>query len=300
MSRRSGGGDTLTSANPVFSDMLASASLEVMPKTLERIDDPRKLLPPGGRVYIACLKGTSIDSMIAAARRLTDAGLCPMPHVPARMIPDAITFETWMKRYRNEAGVNQALLLAGGMAQSAGPYHASTQLLETGVFDRLGFERLHVAGHPEGSLDIDPDGTDSRIMTALAWKQEFSNRTNAHMAIVTQFVFDAAPVIAWTRAIRARGVAMPVHIGLAGPTRLATLIKYAVSCGVGPSMSVLQRRAKNLRNLARPFEPTQIASELAQAVGERPELGIEAFHFFPLGGIEATVDWLKAARSDRL
>ena len=59
----------------------------------------------------------------------------------------------------------QALLLAGGVATPAGDFDNSMQLMETGLFD--GFDRLHVAGHPEGNRDIDPDGSDRMVMAAL-------------------------------------------------------------------------------------------------------------------------------------
>ena len=133
------------------------------------------------------LDGTPIEDMVTTAARLSDEGFDVMPHFPARIIPDPATLENWINRYQTEAGVTQALLLAGGVAQPHGDFHSSMQLLETGLFDRAGFKRLHVAGHPEGNRDIDPDGSDTLVMEALRWKQAFSERTDAKMAIATQF-----------------------------------------------------------------------------------------------------------------
>ena len=116
-----------------------------------------------------------------------------MPHFPARIIRDEAMLGDWIARYQGEAGVSQALLLAGGVADPLGAFHSSMQLLETGLFDKAGFARLHVAGHPEGNRDIDPDGGDRAVMDALRWKQAFSERTDAKMAIATQFAFEAAP-----------------------------------------------------------------------------------------------------------
>ena len=89
------------------------------------------------------------------------------------------------------------LLLAGGVAKPHGDFHSSMQLLENGAFDRAGFKRLHVAGHPEGNKDIDPDGSMKNVEEALAWKQKFSETTDAEMALATQFAFEAAPIITW-------------------------------------------------------------------------------------------------------
>ena len=185
--------------------------------------------------------------------------------------------------------MRQALLLAGGVAEPHGAYHASTQLLESGAFE--GFERLHVAGHPEGNRDIDPDGGEANVSEALRVKQAFSERTDAEMAIVTQFVFEAEPVKRWAEGLRDAGITLPIHVGIAGPAKLQTLIKFAIACGVGPSLKVLQKRAMDVRKLLLPYEPTEVAAELARYAAANPEAGIEALHIFPLGGIKTGAQW---------
>jgi len=102
-------------------------SIEVMPRTAERIGDFRDLLPSGTRVYIAHVEGTHIRDMVATARRLTDEGFPVMPHFPARIIRDAAMLEDWIARYQGEAGIDQALLLAGGSSKPAGEFHSSIQ-----------------------------------------------------------------------------------------------------------------------------------------------------------------------------
>lgn len=272
-----------------LASFLQGFSIEVMPRTAEKVEDFRALLPAGTRVYIAHIDGTPIDEMVATARRLRMDGFEPMPHFPARIIPDASTLRDWVARYKGEADVKQGLILAGGVAKPAGEFHSSMQLLESGAFD--GFERLHVAGHPEGNKDIDPDGSDRMVMEALRWKQAFSARTDAKMALATQFCFDAQPVIDWVNRLRAEGIALPVHIGVAGPAKLQTLIKFAVACGVGPSMKVLQKRAMDVSKLLLPYEPDSFLEELATHKAANPAFGIESVHFFPLGGIKTNAEW---------
>lgn len=270
---------------------LQGFSIEVMPRTAEKIADFRPLLPAGTRVYIAHIDGTPIADMVATAARLRAEGFEPMPHFPARIIADRATLADWIARYRAEAGVRQALLLAGGVAQPLGDFHSSMQLIETGLF--AGFERLHVAGHPEGNRDIDPDGSDRNVMEALRWKQAFAERTDAQVALATQFCFEAGPVIAWVERLAAEGISIPVHIGVAGPAKLQTMLKFAIACGVGPSLRVLQKRAKDVTKLLLPFEPDGFLSDLARHKAQNPAFGIEAVHFFPLGGIGATTDWVR-------
>lgn len=271
--------------------LLNGHSIEVMPRTAAAIERFEDLLAPGTRVYIAHIDGTAIDDMVATARRLRAAGFPVMPHIPARMIPDTATLESWIRRYR-DAGVEEALLLAGGRAEPCGALDSAMRMLETGLFDRHGFTRLHVAGHPEGNKDIDPDGSTRNVDAALHWKQAFAERTDADMAIVTQFVFDAKPVVEWAERLRREGIDLPVHVGVAGPAKLQTLIKYAIACGVGPSLKVLQRRAMDVRKLMLPYEPTDLLADLAAYQAEHPDGPIRKAHFYPLGGIAACAEWL--------
>lgn len=277
-----------------LSQLLAGFSIEVMPRTAAKIEDFRGLLPEETRVYIAHIEGTPIDDMVATAKRLHEAGFPVMPHFPARIIKDRKTLENWIERYQGEAGIDQALLLAGGVDKPHGDFHSSMQLLETGLFDKYAFKHLHVAGHPEGNKDIDADGSSAEVDAALDWKQAFAQRTEAQMAVVTQFAFDAKPVIAWAERLKRRGITLPIHVGVAGPAKLQTLLKYAVACGVGPSLKVLQKRAMDASKLLLPYEPTEVLSELAAYTAENPDSLIERVHFFPLGGIKASAEWASA------
>jgi len=277
--------------SPEVESFLQGYSIEVMPRTAQKVEDFRAILPADTRVYIAHIEGTPIEDMVATAKRLTAEGFPVMPHFPARIIKDQATLEDWIARYQGEAGVDQALLLAGGVDQPHGDFHSSMQLMESGAFDRAGFKRLHVAGHPEGNKDIDPDGGMKVVDEALHWKQKFSERTDADMAIATQFAFEAAPIIAWANTLKAAGIDLPIHIGIAGPAKLQTMIKFAIACGVGPSLRVLQRRAKDVTKLLLPFEPKDVVSELAAHKAAHPDFNVTHVHFFPLGGIKTNAHW---------
>ncbi|NAZ35286.1 methylenetetrahydrofolate reductase [Rubellimicrobium sp. CFH 75288] len=276
--------------------LLSGFSIEVMPRTAEKVEDFRAILPPGTRIYIAHIDGTPFEDMLATARRIAGEGFPVMPHFPARSIPDRATLAEWVARYRGEAGVTQGLILAGGRAEPAGAFDSSMALLETGLFE--GFTDLHVAGHPEGNRDIDPDGSDRGVTEALRWKAAFAERTDARVAITTQFAFEADPVIAWAERLRAEGIGLPVHLGIAGPAKLQTLIKYAVACGVGPSLRVLQKRAMDVTKLVLPYEPDELVAALAAHKAAHPDFAVERIHIFPLGGIKAAADWARA-RLDR-
>jgi methylenetetrahydrofolate reductase (NADPH) len=265
-------------------------SIEVMPRTAAKIEDFKAILPAGTRVYIAHIDGTPYSEMHATAARLVEDGFPVMPHIPARVVSSAAELADWVKGYA-DLGIDEALLLGGGLTTPNGNFDNSMQLIETGLFDRHGFKRLHVAGHPEGNTDIDPDGSDANVMEALRWKTAFAERTDAEIAIATQFCFEAEPVIAWADRLVAEGIHLPIHIGVAGPAKLQTLIKFAMACGVGPSIRVLKRRAADLTKLMLPFTPDEILRDLAAHKSANPAFPIEAVHFFPLGGITKTAEY---------
>lgn len=284
--------------DPQLSDLVDGWSIEVMPRTAARIDDFRALLPIGTRVYIAHIEGTPIEDMVATARRLHEQDFPVMPHLPARIIANEAVLSDWLQRYRDEADVKQALLLGGGVSTPAGQFDSSVQMIETGLFDRYGFTDLHIAGHPEGSRDIDPDGSTAEVDKALLWKQDFSTRTNARVAIATQFAFDAKTVTDWADRIQAAGVTLPIHVGIAGPAKLQTLIKFAISCGIGPSLKVLQRRAMDITKLLLPYEPTEIIAGLAAHKARNPSSLIKQVHIFPLGGVRVAAEWMNRHGSE--
>jgi methylenetetrahydrofolate reductase (NADPH) len=278
--------------NSQIQSFMKGFSIEVMPRTVEKIDNFCDLLPRGTRVYIAQIEGTTIQEMVTTAKRIAEEGYEVMPHFPARIIKDEAMLREWIAMYQGEAGVDQALLLAGGMTAPHGDYESSMQLLETDAFGDTGFKRLHIAGHPEGNKDIDPDGSVTNVGKALRWKQAFSQTSNAKMAITTQFCFEANPVIQWANSLAKNGINLPIHIGVAGPAKLQTLIKFSIACGVGASLRVLQRRAKDITKLLLPFTPDEFLTDLAAHKALNPDFNISNVHFFPLGGIKTNAQWI--------
>ena len=274
---------------------LKNFSIEVMPRTAAKIENFNAILPKETKVYIAHLEGVSIEDMISTAKRINFEGYEVVPHLPARIIGNKGILEKWLKLYREEADVKSALLLAGGIANPIGEFEDSMQLAETGLFDKYNFNQLYFAGHPEGNKDIDPDNSSKNIERALKWKHDLKNRTSSDIALTTQFCFDPKPVIDWANELATNGIDLPINIGVAGPAKLQTLIKFSIACGVGPSLKVLQKRAKDIKKLLLPFEPIDFLEILADHKSQHPQFGITNVHFFPLGGIKTTASWITEA-----
>ncbi len=280
-------------SNEVVKNFLDGFSIEVTPRAASKIDNFADLIPKGTLIYIAHIEGTPIEDMSSTAKKINEQGFKPMPHFPARIIKDKNVLQDWISRYQNEADVKNALLIAGGANKPYGDYDSSIQLIESELFDKANFQNLHIAGHPEGSTDIDPDGTTKNVDEALSWKNEFSKRTDASMAVTTQFSFDSKTVIDWANKIKQSGIDIPIHIGIAGPAKLQTLLRYSLECGVGASIKIIQKRALDLTKLLLPYKPTTIISELANFKADNPDFNIEKVHFFPLGGVKQVSDFVK-------
>jgi methylenetetrahydrofolate reductase (NADPH) len=275
----------------ISKNFVTDYSIEVTPNAAIKIDNFAEVLPKNTRIYIAHIEGTPFEDMIKTAKKINDEGFIPMPHFPARIIKNKSILQDWVNQYSNEANVSEGLIIAGGANKPYGDFDSSIQLIETGIFDKASFKRLHVAGHPEGNIDIDPDKSNKIVDEALSWKNEFAKRSDAKMAITTQFCFDSKSVIKWVNRLEDMGIDLPVHIGIAGPAKLQTLLRYSIECGVGASIKILQKRALDLTKLLMPYEPNSIISELAEYKSQNPNFNIEQVHFYPLGGTKTTARW---------
>ena len=247
-------------------------------------------LPPGTTVYVAHTPKSSLDDVVRVAREVQEAGLRASPHLVARRIRSAAELARAASSLR-EAKVEQALVIAGDSSQPAGPYASSLELLESGVLAQAGIGRVGVAGHPEGH----PAVVEAELWAALHAKQAWAERAGVSMHIVTQFGFDPGVICAWAGGLEGAGIHLPVHVGMAGPTPLPRLIKYAMACGVGASMRGAMRNLKAMTGLAGlATSAEEMLVGLAEGRETIPSARIRQPHVFAFGGSIATARWLRA------
>ncbi|CUH63658.1 5,10-methylenetetrahydrofolate reductase [Thalassovita gelatinovora] len=273
--------------------MAVAASIEIPPARVLEMQDLAAVLPKGVRVYLPELGTDNNETFVAAACALRAIGAEPVPHLAARRIASHAALEARVARLASEAGVTDVLVLAGSPPSPEGPFADSMKILETGVLDRHGITHIGVAGHPEGS----PHFTDEVVQNAMRWKADFAMRSDAEMRIVTQFGFDVAGMVRWSEEIAASGITLPVHLGFAGPTKLRAMLRYARSCGVGPSMQVLTSRGNALLRLFAGYAPEPLVRELETALARMKTGNIAQIHLYPFGGSERTANWLRARGS---
>jgi methylenetetrahydrofolate reductase (NADPH) len=276
-------------------DFMASFSLETTPNSAARVRDFREYVRTGCSVYITFLPGSDFADTVAVARRLREEGFNPVPHFAARSIPNKEFLDANLKKLTEEADVSQILLVGGAVSSPVGEFSDSMQLLATGLLDKYNIKRIGVAGHPEGSPDI----PDEAIKQALKWKNDFSNRSDAEIYLVTQFCFEAPPIIKWDKQIQAEGNRLPIHIGIPGLATVRTLLAHAKACGIGPSMRFLTRQAMNVTKLLTVSAPDKLVTELASYRSTDPRCGIEAVHVYPLGGLKKSAEWAYAVADGR-
>jgi methylenetetrahydrofolate reductase (NADPH) len=205
-----------------------AASIEISPKQAEESQDLVGLFPAGTRVYITDVGTDSAETITAGAKRVAELGYRAVPHFASRRLTSKMALRERIAMLTGEAGVTDVLIIGGGLEKQAGDFGSSMEVLETGFFDEFGVTHMGVAGHPEGSPDFNSDVA----MQALQLKKAFAERTDAQMRVVTQFGFDADGFINWAESLKGNDVDLPVHLGVAGPAKLTTLIKFAAMCGV--------------------------------------------------------------------
>ena len=271
-------------------DFMSDFTLETTPGSAAKVPDFRAHARTGSTFYITFLEGSDFEATVAVARRLRSEGFNPVPHLTARSIADERALEGILARLTGEIGVRQVLCVAGAGKTPAGAFSDTLQLLGTGLFDKYGISHIGVAGHPEGSPDI----PDEAVSQALDWKNQFASRTAARIYLVTQFCFEAGPIIAWEKRLRAEGNRLPIRIGIPGLATIRTLLGHAKACGIGPSMHFLTRQAMNVARLMSVAAPDRLVADLAAFKAGDPGCLIEGVHLYPLGGLKKSADWANA------
>lgn len=270
-------------------------SIEATTHDEAKFDEIAAELKPGTRVYVAHVPGTPIEGVVGLALRFREAGFRPVPHIIARKLSSRAQLEQALGRLR-EGGVDEALCIAGDIAVEDHAFDSSLEVLQTGLFGQYGFREIGVAAHPEGSKAIG----ETRVAEALAGKVEFARSAPFRMRFVTQFGFDAQAFIDWERETGARGIDLPMHVGVAGPASFKQLAKFAVVCGVGASARMLANRTAAMTELLKTKAPDDLIVAFARHRAANPGSRIHCPHFFAFGGVAKSARWANAVRDGRI
>jgi len=221
-------------------------------------------LPKVKDVYITMLPGNDYREIASKAIELAKSGFNPVPHFPARSIKNKSELKDFVNRCK-DGGVKQALII-GGSVQPIGDFHSSIQLLETGLFQGW---RIGIAGHPDGSPDI----SDKDLEKAMNDKKPYADY------IITQWLLDAEPIVKFISK-----QTLPVHVGITGPLKISSLLKFANIVGAKNSINFLKSNISKAVDLLKPRDPNDIIEKLKGST--------ENFHIYTFGSLKETNKWL--------
>ncbi|MDN2711449.1 methylenetetrahydrofolate reductase [Janthinobacterium sp. SUN118] len=273
------------------SNIAHAYSLEVSAKDMPALSAAASRIVPASTIAIPYLPREDDAARLAAARIVRTLGFEPMPHFSARRIASLAAFDSFVQRAVAEAGVERCFVIAGDPSNPMGPFSDSAALIDTGVFERAGIKVIGVGGHPEGH----PVMNTAAQWEVLERKCHSIERRGMRPLIVTQFAFDADTVLTWLRALRARGIAHPVRVGVPGPASIAVLARYAALCGVSACASMWSKYGVSIGKLFGTAGPDLFVERLA--AGLTTAHGQVSLHFFPFGGIAQSVKWIEQYRS---
>ena len=269
-------------------------SIETTPNGAKKIDDFSKILNKGTSVNVTFLPNTDPNETIEICEKLYNQNMNPVPHIAARSIKDLEDLDQYLKKLKNRANISEILVIGGSLNNPVGDFHETMQILNTGLIQKYNISKVGIAGHPEGSPDI----PQQLIEEALIEKYKWSKREGISLYIETQFCFDHVPVFQWEERIKAIGVDLPIHIGVAGPATLKTLLRFAHSSGIGPSMKFIVKQARNLSKLLTTQAPDKFIFGLSKKDENIINSNIKKLHYYPFGGFEKTAYWAKSVEGD--
>ena len=181
----------------------------------------------------------------------------------------------------------EVLVIGSGVDEPVGEFEVSMQLLDTGLFQQHGVQKIGIAGHPEGSPDI----SDAAIQEALLEKMAYGKAHGLELYIATQFCFEIPPIIAWHDMLRGWGNDLPIHISLSGPATVKILLRFAQILGIGNSMRFIKNQAKNVIKLLMQPAPHELIVGLSAYTAAHPDSAFRRCHLFPFAGFAKTAAW---------
>jgi len=273
-----------------FARMLSKASVEISSRG-HQIGQLQDNFDRGTDVTITFLPGDDYRNNVATAAALRRAGYNPVPHIAAREMPSREALDDFLRRARGDADVTRILVIAGDVASARGPYKSSLDVCQSGLIEAHGFTSVSIAGHPEGHPFL---GWPSAFKALGSWR-DWGRLAGIKVEVITQFCFESAPISAWISELEAHGANLPVIVGLAGPATPATLMKFALRCGVGNSIRAVRGQIGRYGRLLTDAGPDDVVRGL-QSGFDKSKSSIVGFHLFPFGGLRKAGDWLRSYR----
>jgi len=287
---------TATEQTETMMELAACGSLEM---NADRAGDARTiadLLPAGTKVYVNHLPRNALSETLTSLTALRAAGLEPVPHVAARRVTARAALKTFLERAVDEAGVRKVLLIGGDDPQPSGPYRDSLGPLGDGVIAECGIQEVGLAGYPEGHARIPR----AALERAMDEKLAMASAQGLSAYMLTQFSFAPMRVIEYCAELALRWPALPVYVGLAGPTEPLRLLRFAQRCGVSASLRALRAQGFGVARLVTHTDPGDQLQAVARYCAARRACNVVGVHLFSFGGVREAAGWLNGVIAGRV
>ncbi|MFD8676168.1 methylenetetrahydrofolate reductase [Streptomyces seoulensis] len=278
----------------VSGTLLDGVSLEMTGKDVPRLEEARDALDGGTRINVTYLAGEDAGMRLAAARAVRGHGFVPVPHLSARRLPSRAELERFLAGLAEADAIENVFVVGGDPARPEGPYEDALSVIRSGLLQRHGTRHVGICGYPEGHPAIGDDA----LWSALTGKAAALAEAGLGGEVITQFGFDADAVLSWLEALRARGVHLPVRVGVPGPAGVRRLLGYATRFGVGTGATVARKYGLSLTNLMGTAGPERLLDDLAGGY-DPARHGTVKLHFYTFGGLRTTAEWITRYRTGR-
>jgi len=268
-------------------NMVDGYSLEMTAKELDGLREAAPHIRPGTQVAVTFLPGEEMEQRVEAAKLVRELGFEPIVHLSARRLTSHEELDNYLARITGEAGVKRVFLIAGDPSEPEGPFADSLQVIESGLLEKHGIAIAGVGGHPEGHPNVSKDDLWVWMERKIAALRE----RGIVPLVVTQFAFDDDAIVEWVGEMRARGIDVPVRLGVPGPAGIKRLLGFAKRCGVGASANVMKKYGVSITNLIGSAGPDKLVGSLDAKLNDE-EHGRVRLHLYPFGALTASAEWI--------
>ncbi|MUV57419.1 methylenetetrahydrofolate reductase [Halogeometricum sp. CBA1124] len=263
--------------------LLTDARFELMP--FESFDDEITQLPDGATIAITTSPQLGIERTVERTEEARARGYEVVPHIAARYVEDRDHLADIVDRL-HDAGVTDIFVPGGDREEPAGEFESAYDLLS--ALDEMGrsFEDVGITGYPEGHDFLD----DETLWESMERKEPYATY------IVTQLCYDPETVVEWIEDVRARGVELPVEVGIPGVMKYQKLLKISQKVGVGDSIKFLKKTTgilgfvRQLVGSRGTYKPDDLVDGLAPYVGD-DTYRIRGLHIYTFNQTSDTESW---------
>lgn len=269
--------------------LLEDFSVEMTGKDVVALEEAVAEIPHGTRINVTYLGNEDLPMRLRAATAAKNAGFVPVPHISARRLESEAQLREFLTALSVAGLSDQVFVVGGDPTIPQGPYASSLDVIRTGILPEYGVRHVSISGYPEGHPEI----PDEILWPALVDKAQALAAQGIEGSVITQFGFDTHPALDWLEQLRARGVELPVRLGVPGPAGIKRLISYARRFGVNSSAGIAKKYGFSLTNLLGTAGPDRFILDFASQ-WDPSQHGEVKLHFYTFGGLKATAEWIRS------